>query len=321
VSTKQVVEVFHFMRVYNTPDLYAREVYWFHKKQGRIIMTANLKNVDQTNMRLLHGPYYRILGGLVTDSGYYFRGTKHGRWEKYHPNGHLADKQHYHKGWFKYSIITYYDAAATKPKEIIPVCYGKKKGTYLSFYENGALAAEGKYDHDRKVGKWIEFYPNKSRKKEVIYPNDPFEEEAVVQITAWDEKGRIMDDVPSLYAQEKNTEITMGTASSGKTSISNTSSSLASQAAPKKEPEMTHKADQDLNTIYTNNTVAVFNKNTNQIDYYTLVISGEANSKEGKISIESPVGKELLGKKVGETCRIRMGSGQILELRIVQVYH
>ncbi|MBQ1883406.1 MAG: transcription elongation factor GreA, partial [Bacteroidales bacterium] len=36
---------------------------------------------------------------------------------------------------------------------------------------------------------------------------------------------------------------------------------------------------------------------------YTLVAETEANLKEGKISIETPIAKGLLGKKVGETAK------------------
>ncbi len=44
---------------------------------------------------------------------------------------------------------------------------------------------------------------------------------------------------------------------------------------------------------------------------YTIVGSNEANPKEGKISNESLVGKELLGKKVGETFKINTPAGEM----------
>lgn len=40
------------------------------------------------------------------------------------------------------------------------------------------------------------------------------------------------------------------------------------------------------------------------IDEYTIVSSVEANPMEGKISIDSPVGKALLGSKVGDEVKI-----------------
>ena len=44
---------------------------------------------------------------------------------------------------------------------------------------------------------------------------------------------------------------------------------------------------------------------------YTLVPESEAELKEKKISVTSPIGKGLLGKKVGETATIHIPAGQI----------
>ncbi|MBK7128129.1 MAG: transcription elongation factor GreA [Crocinitomicaceae bacterium] len=44
---------------------------------------------------------------------------------------------------------------------------------------------------------------------------------------------------------------------------------------------------------------------------YTLVAENEANLKEGKISIDSPIGKGLLGKKVGDTTDVKVPSGTV----------
>lgn len=43
---------------------------------------------------------------------------------------------------------------------------------------------------------------------------------------------------------------------------------------------------------------------------YEIVGSHQANPFENKISIESPVGKELLGKKKGDTVKIKLKSGE-----------
>jgi transcription elongation factor GreA len=48
---------------------------------------------------------------------------------------------------------------------------------------------------------------------------------------------------------------------------------------------------------------------------YQLVSEQEANLKEGKISITSPIGKGLLGKTVGEVAEIQVPAG-ILKLQI-----
>jgi transcription elongation factor GreA len=57
--------------------------------------------------------------------------------------------------------------------------------------------------------------------------------------------------------------------------------------------------------------VKIKNLNNNNIITYTLVAETEADFKKGKISINSPIGKGLLGKKVGETCEIIVPAGKI----------
>jgi transcription elongation factor GreA len=44
---------------------------------------------------------------------------------------------------------------------------------------------------------------------------------------------------------------------------------------------------------------------------YTIVPENEANLKEAKISVESPIAKGLLGKKVGEVAEIQVPSGKV----------
>ena len=44
---------------------------------------------------------------------------------------------------------------------------------------------------------------------------------------------------------------------------------------------------------------------------YKIVGSTEANSLKGKISNESPVGRALLGKKVGETITVETEAGEL----------
>jgi len=44
---------------------------------------------------------------------------------------------------------------------------------------------------------------------------------------------------------------------------------------------------------------------------YTLVAENEADLKSGKISVDSPIGRGLLGKKAGEVTEITVPSGKI----------
>ena len=48
------------------------------------------------------------------------------------------------------------------------------------------------------------------------------------------------------------------------------------------------------------NKVTMRNTKTNQKMVYTLVSESEANLKAGKIAVNTPIGKGLLGKKVGD---------------------
>ena len=52
---------------------------------------------------------------------------------------------------------------------------------------------------------------------------------------------------------------------------------------------------------------------------YTIVNSHEANLREGKISIKSPIGQALLNKKAGDVVEVRVPAG-LLELRIEDVH-
>jgi len=44
---------------------------------------------------------------------------------------------------------------------------------------------------------------------------------------------------------------------------------------------------------------------------YTLVADGEANLAAGKISVNSPIGKGLLGKSVGDVAEIEVPNGTL----------
>ncbi|MCU0447132.1 MAG: transcription elongation factor GreA [Microscillaceae bacterium] len=57
--------------------------------------------------------------------------------------------------------------------------------------------------------------------------------------------------------------------------------------------------------------VQVKNLKMNKEFTYTLVAEEEANLKEGKISVQSPIGKGLLGKEVGDKVKIDVPAGQV----------
>ncbi|MDR2859771.1 MAG: transcription elongation factor GreA [Mediterranea sp.] len=51
---------------------------------------------------------------------------------------------------------------------------------------------------------------------------------------------------------------------------------------------------------------------------YTIVSESEANIKEGKISVSTPIAQGLLGKKIGDIAEIRVPQGMI-SLEIVNI--
>ncbi|UKN03563.1 transcription elongation factor GreA [Paracrocinitomix mangrovi] len=51
---------------------------------------------------------------------------------------------------------------------------------------------------------------------------------------------------------------------------------------------------------------------------YTLVAENEADLKQKKISVDSPIGKGLLGKKVGDLAKIKVPNGE-MEFEILEI--
>lgn len=64
--------------------------------------------------------------------------------------------------------------------------------------------------------------------------------------------------------------------------------------------------------------VKIINKKNGREMTYKLVSGSEANLKEKKISVSSPIGKGLLGKKIGESAEIETPGG-ILQFEILDI--
>lgn len=65
-------------------------------------------------------------------------------------------------------------------------------------------------------------------------------------------------------------------------------------------------------------TVKIKNLKNNSMMKYTVVAESEADLKSGKISIDSPIGKGLLGKKVGDKVDIKAPAG-VITFQIVEI--
>jgi transcription elongation factor GreA len=74
----------------------------------------------------------------------------------------------------------------------------------------------------------------------------------------------------------------------------------------------------DTSTIQILNKVKIINKKNNTTMVYTIVSESEADLKNGKISVQTPIAQGLLGKKVGDVVEIKVPSG-IIPFEIVEI--
>ena len=74
----------------------------------------------------------------------------------------------------------------------------------------------------------------------------------------------------------------------------------------------------DLSTAKLLTTVKIENIQSKQKMSYTLVSESEADFKNKKISISSPIGRGLMGKKVGEIVDISVPSG-VIKFKILDI--
>jgi len=63
------------------------------------------------------------------------------------------------------------------------------------------------------------------------------------------------------------------------------------------------------NEIQILNKVKIKNTKNNAVMTYTLVADSEANLKEGKIAVSTPIAQGLMGRKVGDVVDIKVPSG------------
>lgn len=66
------------------------------------------------------------------------------------------------------------------------------------------------------------------------------------------------------------------------------------------------------------NKVKIKNVKTKAEMTYTLVSESEANLKEGKLSVATPIAKALIGKKVGDVVDVQVPSG-LMQFKILQI--
>ena len=74
----------------------------------------------------------------------------------------------------------------------------------------------------------------------------------------------------------------------------------------------------DTSSIQILNRVKLKNLKNNAVVEYTLVSESEANLKEGKIAITTPIGKGLVGKKLGNIVEILVPAGK-LQFEVLEI--
>lgn len=75
----------------------------------------------------------------------------------------------------------------------------------------------------------------------------------------------------------------------------------------------------DTSKVLVHSLVKIKNLNNDMEVTYKLVAQSEADLKSGKISVDSPIGKGLLGKKEGDTAEINVPNGT-LKFEILKIW-
>ncbi|MFN8239151.1 MAG: transcription elongation factor GreA [Bacteroidales bacterium] len=74
----------------------------------------------------------------------------------------------------------------------------------------------------------------------------------------------------------------------------------------------------DTKTVRILNKVKIRNKTNNAEMEYQIVPESEANLKQGKIAVNSPIAQGLIGKKVGDIVEIKVPSG-LMQFEIITI--
>ena len=85
-----------------------------------------------------------------------------------------------------------------------------------------------------------------------------------------------------------------------------------------KNAEVVVEDEVDFDKINIGCSVLVYDKEFDEEIQFKIVGSTEANSLQGKISNESPVGQALLGKKVGDEIQVETQAG-VIEYKVLKI--
>ncbi|GAB3240173.1 hypothetical protein GCM10027346_34030 [Hymenobacter seoulensis] len=164
----QVMEIFYYLRTFQQPNPYAPARYVFDLKRHRVVK-APPGELDPSKVRVLHGPYKKLQGGKVIETGFYAIGTRHLRWETFNRDNILLSKSHFEMGFPRDANITYYDAAQKQLKEVVPYVNGKLEGDYVRYNENGQLEWVGQFENGKRVGTWSQYWGFRNSRNRLRY--------------------------------------------------------------------------------------------------------------------------------------------------------
>jgi antitoxin component YwqK of YwqJK toxin-antitoxin module len=190
-STVEEINVVKFVED-ESLSTYAQEIWWFDPNQSRIV-NSSIK--DNKTAQICHGPFKKIVNNVIIEQGFFYMGTKDGRWETFGPENELETKVYYERGFLAGSIITYHDDAKKKIKQVVPNFYGKTRGNYFSFYPSSNLKEDGKFDDSIRIGRWREYYEfgtGGRLKKEWRYGKDKFDAAEPILMVERDSQGKII---------------------------------------------------------------------------------------------------------------------------------
>ncbi len=78
------------------------------------------------------------------------------------------------------------------------------------------------------------------------------------------------------------------------------------------------ESQMDISKALVLSSVRIKNQTNGMEITYTLVADGEADLASGKISVNSPIGKGLLGKSVGEVAKVQVPNG-VMKFDVLEI--
>ncbi len=185
-----IYENFNFIKEPEIVNVYAQELFFYDKKKKKVVKSKKI--LEEALM--MHGPYLKRIGEQIIEEGFFYYGLKHGRWVRFNRSDILQDKEFFSLGWYDESIRTYWDLEKKKMKEIIPIKFGEKNGTYFAFFENGDVAAKGYFLNDKPIDLWTEYYISGKKKREIEFKETDINLNQSFIVREWNINGKLIYD-------------------------------------------------------------------------------------------------------------------------------